>query len=171
MGRLEEPIRHSCLHHVRRIDLGVTVVLDMAMEHEGNQGSLQLGPGPFEQIESGAAQLGSPGEIDDVQRFAQVPVSLGLEVEAAGLSPGPRCHVVFRGLADRNAGVRDIGNPEESVLELLLDGRGFRLDSFHAVANLAQVQGRFIRCRTCLFSAFSLPGPEFLAFLLVMRPQ
>ena len=117
------------------------MVFDVAMKHEGNQGSLQLRSSPFQQVESGAAQLGSPGEIDDVQRFTQVPVGFGLEIEAAGLSPGPRHEVVFRGISDRNADIRDVGNPEESILKLLLDRGRLRLDSLHTVANLAQVLG------------------------------
>ena len=49
----------------------------MQVEHEGDEGPLQAGAQPFEHVEAGAGQLYPALEVNDAQRFTQLPVGAG----------------------------------------------------------------------------------------------
>ena len=81
MGSCPAPNSVSLLHHERRVFFGVALA-DVQVEHPGDQRPLQARPRPAEHVEARAGDLDALLEIDDAQRRTQVPVRLGLEIEA-----------------------------------------------------------------------------------------
>ena len=108
-------------------DLGVTVLAGVLIEHVGDQCTLERRALPAKDRETARRDLGCALEINHSELRAEVPVSLGLEVEIRLFAPGPLDPVgIFIG-ADRYALVEKIGNLELELSEFGLEafGAGF----------------------------------------------
>ncbi len=64
------------LDHRRQVHLRVAVLVDVQLEHEGDQRALQPRAGALEHVEAAAGQLRPALEVDDVERLAQLVVRL-----------------------------------------------------------------------------------------------
>ena len=85
--------RHS-VHHERRKDLCVSVLLRMQVEHEVDDRSLQACSQSLVDRESGAGDLGGSLEIEDVQILSDIPVGLLFKIKYTRFAPFPEFHVV-----------------------------------------------------------------------------
>src|ERR1700686_531622 len=64
------------------------LLLLVNIEHEVDERAIQLRPGTGEDVESGAGDLRGAVEVEDAQRFPEVPVFLRREGERRLLPPG-----------------------------------------------------------------------------------
>ena len=97
----------------------------MQVEHEADQRPLQPRPGAHVHRKPRPAQLGRAFQVEDPQRFAQLPVRLGLKVERTLLAPGLHRDVVGFGGADGHFIAGQVGNARQRKPHLLVEsGRG-----------------------------------------------
>ena len=89
LGQLAGADHALPLDHEGRVDLLIAVLAGVQVEHEGDEGPLQPGAQPLEDVEAGAGELDAALEIDDAQVFAQLPV--GGRRESRRSSALPRC--------------------------------------------------------------------------------
>ena len=68
------------LHHRRQVHLRVAVLVDVQLQHEGDQRPLQPRARALQHVEAAAGQLHAALEVDDAQRLAQLPVRLAPRV-------------------------------------------------------------------------------------------
>ena len=109
------------VHQVRRIHLGVAVLARVHVEHELPQRPVQSCHRPGHEREARAGDLAGAREIEQAQPLAHVHMVLDREVEAPRLADSPHLQVVVGRLAHRHRFVREVGDDEQEVGELLLD--------------------------------------------------
>ena len=80
---------------------------------------LQPGTESFQDVESGAGQLHPALEVDDVQRFTQLPVGGGGKVKLFRFTPCPHRYVVLFSFTDGYGGVGDIGHLQQQFKDFL----------------------------------------------------
>ncbi len=107
--------------HERRLDLAVAVLARVQVEHEVDQGAREPRAGAAQHRESRGRDFRGPLEVENAERFAQIPVRQRLEVERARLTVPANLDVVGRGPADRHARVRQVRQPEQRTAALILD--------------------------------------------------
>ena len=101
--------------HVGRIDLVVARV-HVGVQEEVDDGALQPGTQPAVDGETRAGDLGGGVKVQNLQIGADVPVGLGLPAELTGRAPTAHFHVFAVVLADRHAGVGDVGHAHQELL-------------------------------------------------------
>ena len=94
----------------------------MHVDEEVDERALHAGAHAAEQVEAGAGKLDAAVEVDHAELGAEVPVSLGLEVELARGAPAAHLGVVGVVLAVGHGLVGDVGDGGDEVEELLLNG-------------------------------------------------
>ena len=99
----------------------------MNIEHVGDQCPLERRSLSAEDRESARGDLGSTLEINHPEFRAEVPVSLGLEVELGVFTPDPLDPVGVLIDPDRNALVEEIGDLKLELAELGLEALGATL--------------------------------------------
>ena len=77
-----------------RRHLGVPVLIDMQVQHPGDECPAQARSGPAQHGEHGAGQLGCSWEVQDTEVFAKLPVWSRREVERLRCTPRADNHVV-----------------------------------------------------------------------------
>ena len=77
-------------------------------------------PAPVKSGKPDPDTLRTPGEIEQAEPLAELPVRPGGEVELRGLAPGTD-HPVPRGITIGHAGVREVGDPQENPVQLFVD--------------------------------------------------
>src|SRR5690349_5668718 len=100
----------------RRLDLDVAVLAGVQVEHEVDQGAHEPGSAAHEHGEPRAGELRATREIEDAERFSQLPVRSA--APRSRLAPRPD-DPVRRLVAVGDFGEREVGD----VQQLLLDGR------------------------------------------------
>lgn len=103
------------------VDLSVTILLGLKIEHEVDQGSNESGSVAGVDDESGTADLGSSGKVDHFQFGGNVV--MGLEVAGRLSAPVADFDVVIGGFAIGGCGVRKVG-------EFKFDGAEFFFEFF-----------------------------------------
>ena len=101
--------------HVGRIDLVVARV-HVGVQEEVDDGALQPGTQPAVDGKTRAGDLGGGVKVQNLQIGADVPVGLGLPAELTGRAPTAHFHVFAVVLADRHAGVGDVGHAHQELL-------------------------------------------------------
>src|SRR5581483_7300060 len=92
----------------RRLDLAVSMLARVQVEHEIDQRAGQLRAGAAENGEARTREPRRALEIEDAERRAEIPMRLRLEIEASRLAVPAHFDVVVSALADRHARVRQI---------------------------------------------------------------
>ncbi|MNT51046.1 hypothetical protein D3C72_1879940 [compost metagenome] len=109
----------------------------MQVEHEVDERPLELRPGRAKHHEAGSRQLGGTFEVDYAQRFAKLPVGLGLVAELLGRSPAPDLDVFFLAEAFGNRVVHQVGDLVHQRLALGLVLVHLRLELLDLGGDLA----------------------------------
>ncbi len=125
----------------RRPDLGEAVLGGVDVEEPRDQRPLEPRARALVHREAGARDLGAADVVDDVERLAQLPVRLPGPGRAIGVGRlvrrrlAPAADRDVRLLAaDRDVGVRGVGDAEQEVLELGLGGRELGVDGLDPLA-------------------------------------
>ena len=87
LGQLPGPKDCFGLDHKGCVLFSVAL-LDMQIEHEGDQRSLEACPGTVEHVEARAGDFDAALEIDDTQSGAKFPMGLGFEIEFRDFARG-----------------------------------------------------------------------------------
>ena len=116
------------------VELGIAVLADVEVEHEGDEGALQAGAFALEDVEAGACELDAAFEVDDVERLAQVPVRPGVEVELAQGADVLSHDIAALVGADWNVGSRDVRDFEHEGVELFFDCVQVLVEDVYGVA-------------------------------------
>ena len=135
------------------------MLLDVQIEHPGDQRPLQPRAGALQHVEARAAELDAALEVDDVQLRAEIPVRLRLEVERPRLPFFPDDHVLGVARPDRHAGVRQIRDAQHGVLQVRFHLRQLFIQRLDLIAD-----GRHVRLQRLPLGA--LPIAHELADLL-----
>ena len=106
----------------RRLDLAIPMLARVQIEHEVDQRPREPRAGAAQHRKPRAGDARGPLEVDDAERGAQIPVRLRREVERPRLADTPHLDVVGRARACRHAFVREIGQHEQRLIALVLDG-------------------------------------------------
>ncbi len=113
--QLSGSVDHLFFDHERRVALLVAAAGE-GVQHKAHQGPLQPGAGAVEDIETGSGQLYAALKIQDPQRWAQVPMGLGVKVELWFLPHGLDDLVFAVIRAQRDALIRQIGEgPQQGI--------------------------------------------------------
>ena len=87
LGQLAGAVQAGCIDQIRRIQLGVAMLLAMRVKHELGKRAMQTGQAALEQRKTCAGNLGGGGKIKLTQRFADIGVILDFEIEHARRTP------------------------------------------------------------------------------------
>ena len=110
------------LHQERRVVFGVAADVvacgaGVLVDHEAGNGALQTRQRTFQKHEARARHLSRRLEVHQAQRFAQLEVLLGREVELLRLAPATDLPVVRLVLAVDDVGQRQVGDHRERVVQ------------------------------------------------------
>ena len=134
--QLTGALQRRSLHQIRGVGLFVAMLAGVQVDHELRQGAMQTGDGAAQQGETRARQLGSGLEVQPAVLLAEGDVILDLEIEAARGAPTRHLDVaVFIG-ANRHGLVRQVGNVQQQVVQLVLDRIQLTLAGFQLAAHL-----------------------------------
>ena len=117
LGELAGAGHGDPVHQERRQDLLVAVLPGLKVQHETDQRPLQQRALAPVEGKARAGDLGAPGEVEDPQRLADLPVILRSEAERRRLAPVPQNRVVGLGLAHGNPRVREIRDIQHGIAE------------------------------------------------------
>ncbi len=104
------------------------------IEEEVDQRPLQLRAHAPIDGEARARDFGGAFQVENVQLRAQIPVSLGFEIECWRLPPTADLDVVLRGFSHRHRLVRNIGDAGQQGAERFVQSLYPFIESSHAVA-------------------------------------
>ena len=85
------------------------------VEHEVGQGPLQARAQVPIHRKARAGNFRGSLQVEHAKVFPNFPVRLGSKVELQGRTPAADFHVLVRGLADRDARVRNVGDADENL--------------------------------------------------------
>ena len=108
------------LDHEGQVLLAVALA-DVQVEHPGDEGALEAGAGPAEDVEARAGDLDALLEVEDAELGAQLPVRQGGEVECLGLAHGADGFVVVLAVAVGNGSVDQVGDGRNERGEVFID--------------------------------------------------
>ena len=137
LGQLPGAAHARRIHQVRRIDLGVAMLARMHVEHELGKRTVQARERPGHERKARAADLGGGGEIEHPQRLADIDVILHRKIELPRRAVAAHFGIVFRRSPRRHAGVRQVRNQQQEVLQLRLDLQQLRLQRLQLGVGLA----------------------------------
>ena len=140
LGQLARAAQGFGPHQERRVHLGVAVLLGVQIEHEGRQRAHHAGALAPQHREARAAELRRAIEVENAELGAQVPVRLGIEVEARCGAPGAARRVVFFALAVGGCGVGQVRNAEQLVLDGSLRFRELGFELLDLIRELLQLR-------------------------------
>ena len=120
-GQLPRAEEAGRIHQEGRQHLGIAVLAGVHVEHEVDERALELRAHAPIEGKARAGDLGRALEIQDAQLRAQVPVRLGLEIEAGRLAHAPHLDVRVRVPAHRHGFVRHVGDAGQNLAELLVE--------------------------------------------------
>ncbi len=109
------------IHDERRDDLAVAVLAAVEVEHEPDERHLQSCSGAGENGESGPGDLRRPLEVENAERFAELPVRLRFEGHLRSISPDPLHPVGALVRSGGNARMGNVRNDQLGLTELLVD--------------------------------------------------
>ena len=112
LGQLARAGHGGPVHHIGREDLRIAV-LGVGVQVIADDGPLQPAAQAPVHGEPGAGDFAGPGEIEDVQALADVPMGLGLEGKGRGLSPAAQLLVGGIVRAFGHGFVGDVGHPHK----------------------------------------------------------
>ena len=118
LGQLRGANQALTLDYGWGIDLGVTVLLDVQVQHPGDERPLQARPQPAQHVEAGAGELDTALKVHDAQHWPQIPVRQRLKAELSRLSLGAQNDVLTLVLAHRHTFVGQVGHVQLCVVEL-----------------------------------------------------
>src|SRR5687768_52156 len=110
-----------------RRDLQIPVLGGVEVEHEARQCAHQSRPGAPEDRKSRTGDLAAPGQVENAERFSQLPMGAGCEVEGRRLAPALH-HPVLLGGSGGDLWVGEVGQPHQEVAELLFQLAGFGVE-------------------------------------------
>src|SRR5205814_2499688 len=113
-----------------------TVVAGVEVEHEIGQRALEPGPETVIHRKPRSRDFGGSLKIQDAERRAQVPVSLGFEVELPRLAPASYLLVVLGPTAHRDACGRYVGNVLQELAKAGLGGLDLGVETFDFLLEL-----------------------------------
>ena len=116
------PFEHLAVDDVRRVALGVAVLLRLHVEHELGERPMQPRDRAAQEREARARELDAGLEVE-AERRADVDVVARRELELARRAPAPHLDVGVLVGADRNARVGQVRQRHQLVVELGLDRR------------------------------------------------
>src|SRR5262249_48858229 len=105
----------------RRLDLAVAVLARVEIEHEIDEGAREARTRAGQDREARRRHLDRALEVEDAERWAEVPVRLWREVERSRRAVTPPFHVVRRALPLRHALVRQVRQVQHRRVALVLD--------------------------------------------------
>ena len=126
LGSLAGAVERAGIDEAGGKDFDVAVLAGVEVEHEVGEGALEAGAGAELQDEAGAGDLGGALEVEDAERFADLPVRLGREVEGGDRAPGLLDDVVVLGDAGGYGVVGKVGEGLEELAELEVGVGGTR---------------------------------------------
>ena len=107
------------IHHEGREDLPVSMGRGMQVQHEIDQRAFQARARSARNRKPGAGHARRPFEIQDAQRFSDVPVRFGGKRERGRSAPPPYLRIGAGIRAGRDGLVRNVGNPERDGVQPL----------------------------------------------------
>ena len=127
LGQLARAIQRRSIDDIGRVALGVAVRAGLQVQHELGQRAVQAGDRAAHEREARAGQLGGHVEIQ-AQRLAHGNVVARFEGQrlriavgtGGGRQPAAHFDVVVGRLAQRRAGVRQVGHRHEQLVQRLL---------------------------------------------------
>jgi hypothetical protein len=144
-GSCVVPDQRRRVDDVRRVALGVAVLLRVRVEHQLRERAMQAGEIATQEREPRPGQLGRRREIDHAERFAKIGVILGLEIERARRATAAHFDVVVGGPAFRRRWMSDVRQFEQEIAQLRLHALELALEVLQLVAcagHLAQAAAR-----------------------------
>ena len=121
LRQLAGALQRRGLDQVRGVGLFVAMLVDMQVDHELRQGAVQAGDRAAQQGKARAGELGRGLEVQPAVALAEGDVVLDLEVELARGAPAAHFDVAVFVFTDRYAGVRQVGDGQEDLVQLGLD--------------------------------------------------
>ena len=122
LGQLAGAFEDLAVDDVRRVALGVAVLLRLHVEHELGERAMQPRDRPAQEREARARELDAGLEVE-AERRADVDVIARREVELARRAPAPHLDVGVLVGADRHARVGQVRQRHQLLVELELDRR------------------------------------------------
>src|SRR5690606_7376372 len=104
------------------INFCVTMFLDMGIQHELRERTMQACDAAFHDIKTRTTELGSRGKIQQPQRFSNTDMVLDSKVKRSRCSPAPYLAIVRITFSFRNTVMRQIGCDQQNLLQLSLNG-------------------------------------------------
>jgi hypothetical protein len=97
------------------------MLASMQIEHEVDERSRQACSRPAQQRKPRAGELHRPLEIDDPERWPQIPMRLQTEIELARLAVPPHLDVVGFAVAHGHARVGQVRQDQQRLVALIFD--------------------------------------------------
>ncbi|MCY1542589.1 hypothetical protein D9M68_783450 [compost metagenome] len=112
----------------------------MQVDHELRQGPMQTGNGPTQQREARTGQPGGGFEIQPAVFFTQADVILNREIEAFRCAPAAHLDIGLFIVPHRYRLMRQVGNVQQQVVQLDLDGIQFALALIQLAAHAIDIR-------------------------------
>ena len=136
------------------------------IEHEIDQRALELRSEAPVHGKPRAGDFSGALEIQNPQIGTEFPVGLRSEIELAGLAAAPDLDIFLRATTHRNRFVRQVRNPGQQILMLLVERADLLIERGYLVAQRAQ--GLLFLCG--IDTLFAQPG-DLSAFIVTTRFQ
>src|SRR5437667_8334103 len=148
VAEVDDAFVRRAAHHERREDRR-EALLQHVVEGERQEGLVQPDEVPQQIDETGARDLPGPFEVREMQRLEQLAVGLEFKIDLPRGAPSSDLDVLRVVLADGDALMEEVWEPEESFADLrreFVDGRVERVDPLWKVGGLfAVLVRRFAR--------------------------
>ena len=103
------------IHQIRGKNFGVPMLARVKIEHEVGECPLELGTQVPVHRKARAGELRCAFQIENAKVGPQIPMWLRSEIKFRRRAPAPHFHIFLRAVADRHAGVRQIGHAGENL--------------------------------------------------------
>ena len=138
--QLTGAVQAGGVDQVRRVQLGVTVLLGVRIEHELGKRAMQAGEAALEQRETGTGDLGSSGKIELAELFTDVGVILDRKIEDARRTPALDLDIAALVAADRHRFVGNVRQGRQDTVEAFQQLAQACLGSLQLVADRADLR-------------------------------
>mmetsp|Transcript_28207 Transcript_28207/g.57211 ORF Transcript_28207/g.57211 Transcript_28207/m.57211 type:complete len:236 (+) Transcript_28207:614-1321(+) len=166
LGQLARSSQTLLVDDIRHIDLLISVLLRVCIEHILHECTMQARNRPLEQHKPCAGDLGRHCKVHSVESCSDVHVVLYLEVKHRHLPPPRHLHVIFLARPLRNVAVRRVRYTEQHVGELVLE----RLHLPLCLLHLCLQSIHLLEHRRDVF-ALGLEHPDALGLLVPLLLQ
>src|SRR5439155_25244325 len=101
LGQMAGALQRGGVGHERRLDFTVRVLARVEIQHEVDQRAFQPGPGTAQDRKSRTGNSARALEIEDAERWTEVPMRLRCEIERRRLAAPPHFDVLPGTFPDR----------------------------------------------------------------------